>query len=58
MLIGGGRHGVVDKTARGPSKVMWSTPLRVFILYANQVVGSFGAVLHVEVITACRLVSS
>ena len=32
----------------------WSTPLRVFILYANPVAASFGATLHKQVVTTLR----
>jgi NAD(P)H dehydrogenase (quinone) len=36
------------------SKYRWSTPLRVFLLYANPVVASFGATLHKQVVTTLR----
>jgi Flavodoxin-like fold len=32
----------------------WSTPLRVFLLYANPVVASFWATLHKQVVTTLR----
>ncbi len=43
----------------GPNRVQridktWSTPLRIFILYANPVTASFGAALHSEVVTTLQ----
>jgi NAD(P)H dehydrogenase (quinone) len=36
------------------STYVWSTPLRVFILYANPVAASFGATLRKQVVTTLR----
>ena len=48
---------VVLRTADKPLAVStyeWSTPLRVFILYANPVAASFGATLHRQVVATLR----
>ena len=48
-----GRNGASGQTLAA-STYVWSTPLRVFILYANPVAASFGATLHRQVVTTLR----
>jgi NAD(P)H dehydrogenase (quinone) len=53
MPAGDGRNGAKGQTLAA-STHEWSTPLRVFILYANPVAASFGATLHKQVVTTLR----
>ena len=53
ILAGDGRSGAKGQTLPAIT-YEWSTPLRVFILYANPVVASFGATLHKQVVTTLR----
>jgi len=55
--LAGSPVAVVLRTEDKPLAVStygWSTSLRVFILYANPVVASFGATLHKQVVTTLR----
>jgi hypothetical protein len=53
MPAGDGRNGAKGRTLAA-SAYEWSTPLRVFILYANPVAWSFGATLRKQVVTTLR----
>ena len=53
MPAGDGRNGAKGPTLAA-STYEWSTPLRVFILYANPVAASFGATLCKQVVTTLR----
>jgi putative NADPH-quinone reductase len=53
MPAGDGRNGAKGRTLAA-STYEWSTPLRVFILYANPVAWSFGATLRKQVVTTLR----
>ena len=50
---GDGRNGAKGQTLPAIT-YEWSTPLRVFILYANPVAASFGATLRKQVVTTLR----
>src|SRR5271163_5019886 len=53
MPLGASRNGARGQTLPAIT-YEWSTPLRVFILYANPVAASFGATLHRQVVTTLR----
>ena len=53
MPAGDGRNGAKGQTLPAIT-YEWSTPLRVFILYANPVAASFGATLHRQVVATLR----
>jgi NAD(P)H dehydrogenase (quinone) len=52
-LIGSVSKGAATKPL-GPRLLLWSTPLRALVLYANPVSASFGATLHSTVVTTLR----